>query len=249
MSSIVVPKNVTSIGGEAFSWTGLKNVVIENGVTELGYGVFSYSNSLSSLTLPSTLTKIGADVFEECGSLSSVTIPESVDDISQVAFRYSRLFSVTMEGKTKAEVLSSANYPWGLGVGCQVVCSDGTMVVGDETVITLSDGSQKRAFVGSTLVNGWENYFRVDRTQIKEVVIGHTVTKISSGAFTNFTSLKKLTVPSTVTSIEMYCFYNPSLDLVIMEGKTIQQVRSMSYYHWSYHAGGVIRCTDGDITL
>lgn len=63
MSSIVVPKNVTSIGYEAFSWTGLTNVVIENGVTELGNGVFSYSNSLSSIILPSTLTNIGGDVF------------------------------------------------------------------------------------------------------------------------------------------------------------------------------------------
>ena len=249
LSSIVVPKNVTSISGEAFSYTGLRDVVIENGVTELGYGVFSYSNSLSSIELPNTLQKIGADVFEECYGLSSVTIPESVDDISQVAFRYSRLSSVTMEGKTKDEVLLNTNYPWGLGVGCQVVCLDGTMVVGDETIITLSDGSKKRAFVGSTLVNGWENYFRVDRTQIKEVVVGHTVITISSGAFTNFTSLKKLTVPSTVTNIEIYSFYNPSLDLVIMEGKTIQQVKSMSYYHWSYHSGGVIHCTDGDITI
>lgn len=114
MSSIVVPKNVTSIGGEAFSWTGLKNVVIENGVTELGYGVFSYSNGLSSITLPSTLTKIGADVFEECGSLSSVTIPESVANISQVAFRYSRLTELTMDGRTKAEVRAMENFSWGL---------------------------------------------------------------------------------------------------------------------------------------
>ena len=48
LSSIVVPKNVTSISGEAFSYTGLKDAVIEDGVTELGYGVFSYCPSLSS---------------------------------------------------------------------------------------------------------------------------------------------------------------------------------------------------------
>lgn len=114
MSSIVVPKNVTSISGEAFSYTGLRDVVIENGVTELGYGVFAYSNSLSSLILPSTLTKIGADVFEECGSLHSVSIPKSVVDISQVAFRYSHLTELTMVGRTKAEVRAMENFSWGL---------------------------------------------------------------------------------------------------------------------------------------
>lgn len=127
--SIVVPKNVTSISGEAFSYAGLKEVVIENGVTELGYGVFSYCPSLSSLTLPSTLTKIGSDVFEECYALSSVAIPEGVDDISRVAFRYSRLSEITMEGRTKSETQAIGGYPWGLQNGCLIHCTDGDITV------------------------------------------------------------------------------------------------------------------------
>ena len=114
MSSIVVPKNVKSIMGEAFSYTGLTDVVIEDGLTELGYGVFAYSNSLSSIRLPNTLTNIGSDVFEECGSLASVAIPKSVVNISRVAFRYSRLTELTMVGRTKAETKAIDNYPWGL---------------------------------------------------------------------------------------------------------------------------------------
>lgn len=114
MTSIVVPRNVTRIMGEAFSYTGLREVVIEDGLTELGYGVFAYSNSLDSIRLPNTLTKIGADVFEECGSLHSVSIPKSVVNISQVAFRYSRLTELTMVGRTKAEVRAMENFSWGL---------------------------------------------------------------------------------------------------------------------------------------
>ena len=114
MTSIVVPKNVTRIMGEAFSYTGLTEVVIEDGLTELGYGVFAYSNSLASIRLPNTLTTISSDVFEECGSLHSVTIPKSVVNISQVAFRYSRLTELTMVGRTKAEVRAMENFSWGL---------------------------------------------------------------------------------------------------------------------------------------
>lgn len=108
----------------------MANVVIEDGVTELGYGVFSYSNSLSSVELPSTLKKIGADVFEECGSLSSISVPKSVDDISRAAFRYSRLSAVAMEGRTKAETKAIDNYPWGLANGSVIHCTDGDVVVG-----------------------------------------------------------------------------------------------------------------------
>ena len=114
MSSIVVPKNVNRIMGEAFTYTGLAEVVIEDGLTELGYGVFAYSNSLASIRLPNTLTNIGGDVFEECRSLASVSIPKSVVNISQVAFRYSRLTELTMVGRTKAEVKAMENYSWGL---------------------------------------------------------------------------------------------------------------------------------------
>lgn len=129
MSSIVVPKNVTSIGYEAFTYTGLTEVVIEDGLTELGYGVFAYSPSLSSIRLPNTLTTIGGDVFEECGSLHSVTIPKSVVNISQVAFRYSRLTELTMVGRTKEEVKAMENYSWGLQNGCVIHCTDGDITI------------------------------------------------------------------------------------------------------------------------
>lgn len=204
LSSIVVPKNVTSIGNEAFSWTGLTNVVIEDGVTELGYGAFAYSNSLSSITLPSTLTKIGADVFEECGALSSVAIPESVDDISQVAFRYSRLSDITMEGRTKSETKAMSNYHWGLQNGCVIHCTDGDIVVPSETVVQYVDGSESHLDIEGQLT------FRSipNRENMVAVDIGTEVTSIGNDAFDECHNLSSVTIPGSVKTIGSSAFFN-----------------------------------------
>jgi hypothetical protein len=178
LSSIVVPKNVTSVGGEAFSYTGLRNVVIENGVTELGYGAFAYSNGLSSVSLPSTLTKIGADVFEECGALKAVDIPASVVDISHVAFRYSRLSAVTMEGRTKAEAKAMPGYGWSLPLGCVIHCVDGDIAYGATTAVYQNGDVVDydiRGELGAASIP--------DREYILELDIGEAVTSVGDYAF------------------------------------------------------------------
>lgn len=222
LSSIVVPKNVTSISGEAFSYSGLTDAVIEDGVTELGYGVFSYCPSLSSVTLPNTLRKIGADVFEECYGLSSVTIPESVDDISQVAFRYSRLSAVTMEGRTKAEAKAVSGYPWGLGNGGVIHCSDGDVVVGDDTVVTYKDGSVQSLQLTGELVRfqipNWANAVSIE--------IGRGVTSIANNALFQGDNVETIVVPDSVTSIGENAFaYCPKLTSLTL-GQNVESLGS-----------------------
>lgn len=213
LSSIVVPKNVTSISGEAFSWTGLRDVVIENGVTELSYGVFSYSNSLSSITLPSTLQKIGSDVFEECGRLSSISLPKSVVDISKVAFRYSRLSAATMEGRTKAETKAIANYPWNLSNGSVIHCTDGDIVVGSETVVQYKSG-----LIRNLDIEGQLTYHSIPSViYAKDVAVGNAVTSIDEGAFERCHDLTDITIQGSVNSIGEAAF----LDCIVLSGLVI----------------------------
>ena len=87
--------------GSSRLWSAYKNVIkqviIDDGVTTIGYSAFYRCSSLTSVTIPISVTEIGVGAFSGCSSLTSVTIPNSVTEIGVGAFSYcSSLTSVTI---------------------------------------------------------------------------------------------------------------------------------------------------------
>ena len=76
--------------GSSRPWSAYKNVIkqviIDDGVTTIGYSAFSGCSSLTSVTIPISVTEIGVGAFSYCSSLTSVTIPSSVTTIWHSAF-------------------------------------------------------------------------------------------------------------------------------------------------------------------
>ena len=64
----------------------IKSVVIESGVTSIGYGAFEDSSRFTSVTIPSSVTSIGERAFEGCTSLTSATMQNGVTSIGDYAF-------------------------------------------------------------------------------------------------------------------------------------------------------------------
>ena len=61
-------------------------LVIPDGLTEVGDYVFSNGRYLTSVSLPSSVTRIGAEAFFRCTSLPSITLPASVTEVGNEAF-------------------------------------------------------------------------------------------------------------------------------------------------------------------
>ncbi|MDR1724210.1 MAG: leucine-rich repeat domain-containing protein [Tannerella sp.] len=99
----------------------IKAVVIEQGLTGIGYAQFNDCVNLTSVLIPNTVTKIGADAFKACEKLESISIPSSVKSIGEGAFYYfyDALQSVTVNW-TKKEDLPDMEYyegsSWRYGV-------------------------------------------------------------------------------------------------------------------------------------
>ena len=64
----------------------IKDIVIPNSVTSIGYCAFYNCSGLTSITIPNSVTSIGDGAFCECSGLTSVTIPNSVTSIRGYAF-------------------------------------------------------------------------------------------------------------------------------------------------------------------
>ena len=126
MKSIVIPSTVTKIGKYAFNnCTNLREVLLNDGLEEIGYAAFSGCKALQIITIPSSVTKIGSYAFQNChglrevvlnggvskideyafqncSSLESITIPSTVTEIGKCAFHNcSKLREVVLKGVTK----------------------------------------------------------------------------------------------------------------------------------------------------
>ncbi len=87
IKDLVIPNNVTTIGGGAFSeCSSLTSVTIPNSVTSIGSEAFYNCSSLTSVTIGNSVTSIGYEAFYGCTGLTSVTIPNSVTSIGRYAF-------------------------------------------------------------------------------------------------------------------------------------------------------------------
>ena len=87
IKTVVIEGGVTSIGYMAFYGCKLlTSVTIGNSVTSIGAFAFRGCTGLTSVTIPDSVTIIDGHAFYECTGLTSVTIPDSVTSIGGDAF-------------------------------------------------------------------------------------------------------------------------------------------------------------------
>ena len=87
VKDLIIPNSVTNIGYAAFHFcSSLTSITIPNSVTEIEYHAFTGCSGLTSLTLPNSVTSIGHQAFSLCSGLISIRIPNSVTSIGRGAF-------------------------------------------------------------------------------------------------------------------------------------------------------------------
>lgn len=78
--------NLKSMGREVFKESGIKHIVLPEGITELPWLAFSGCKKLTNIVLPTTLKAIGCSAFEGCSSLKKVVFPKKHIEIDKSAF-------------------------------------------------------------------------------------------------------------------------------------------------------------------
>ncbi len=65
---------------------GIRSIVVEEGIEEIGDDWFSYLNEVREVSLPSTLRRIGRSAFLGCERLAEVRLPEGVEELGESTF-------------------------------------------------------------------------------------------------------------------------------------------------------------------
>lgn len=204
-----VDENGNPIAVPAERWADLTEVVIEDGVTEIGKDVFQGCVGLTKVTIPDSVKKIGTWSFYMCKGLKNVDIPANME-IGDSSFRQSGLEQVTVSGG------SVGNYAFHrsedlkkITVNCETIgeeafsgCDSLTDITLGEEVKTLGDkafytcDALERVEIPSTVTDIGEKTF-YSCPALKEAIIRAGTVK--AGTFYNCRALTTLVISDNAT--------------------------------------------------
>ena len=175
IEKVIIEEGVTRIGWYAFGgFSSLESIVIPESVTSLGNLAFEGCSSLISINIPEGVTSIGGYAFSGCSSLTSIDIPEGVTRIGDYAF----------EGCSS---LISINIP------------EGVTSIGEYAFDRCSSLTSINIPEGVTSIDSYEFY---GCSSLESIDIPDSVTSIGEDAFYGCSSLESITISESVISIE-----------------------------------------------
>ena len=169
----------------------IKNIVVNEGVTNVGANALSYFPNLTSVSLSSTVTSLSRGALAGNTALTEITIPKNVSSVHEEAF-------FGCSGLTQFKV-DSANQSF------KVI--DGVLFSKDGTKLCLYpvNKSAESYTVPSGTKTIERSAFR-NNTHLKTLVISEGVEGIKYTAFAQASALTTVKFSSTVTIIDSFAF-------------------------------------------
>lgn len=212
LNDIILPDSVTSIGENAFQYTGLyyewfdgnEDVLyinnhlisvyqgtanecnIKSGTKTIADSAFFACGSLPGITIPDSVTSIGNRAFKDCNSLKSITIPKRVTTIGNCAF-------YTCYDLQSIEVDS----------GNPEYCSENGVLYNKEKTEIIRFPKEKTEVsfaIPKSVTKIADGAFEYCKN-LTNVTIPNDMTSIGNNAFESCSSLTNITIPKSVTSI------------------------------------------------
>lgn len=221
ITSVTVPNTVTTIGDRAFdSCTGMTSITLGSSLTTIGAYVFCDCTSLTSLTIPNSVTTIKGSTFLDCTALKSITIGTGVTSMGYRSFSTcTALTSVKWNAKNYPDCTYN-NTPLNAMSG-SVTLEFGSTVTRIPDYLCYGATGIKSVTIPKTVTevghhafDGCTNLAWVDITDLaawcKISFPGPTSNPLSvaGNLYLNGTKITALTVPSSITEIKDYAFYN-----------------------------------------
>lgn len=215
------------------------NVIIPDGVTNIGDNAFSNCKGITSITIPASITNIGKYAFYECKDLTNIAIPDSVTSIGESAFRSCRsLASVTIGNGVTSIGFAAFN-------GCtsltSIIIPNSVMQIGSYAFDSCN--SLTNVTIGNSVASiGNEAFYNcpiesatlpvsaissIDKSKLKTIVI--TNGEIPEKAFYECLSLTNVTICDDVTSIGKDAFSGCTGLASVIIGKGITDIGSNAF--------------------
>lgn len=224
-TSITIPNTVTEMGASIFeNCSNLQQVTLSSNLTFVDVCLFKNCISLSSVSLPSEITVLSDGMFLGCSSLSSVTLPEGLEEIGSHVFGgCTSLTDITIpedvselgigifSGCASLESVTLPEYityiPDGMFEGCTSLAEIGIPA----DVNTIGNSSFKNCIALTEIelpapsANTSASAHTADAAQVRKANTG--LTSLAESAFEGCTSLRRVSIPSSVNTVGAKAFY------------------------------------------
>lgn len=194
------------------------DVVIPDGVTEIGEKVFKENNTLKSVSFPESLQIIGIEAFANCSGLTAVTIPSGVKEIRFCAFDWCKNLKEVricdLEAWCKIAfggAYANCGNPLSAGASLYVDGKELKDLLVPEGVETIGNYAFYHCVSLESVTLPAEiteigEYSFFDCTNLTRVSLSPGVTSIGNGAFCGCKKLSELNIPVGVSSIGEVAF-------------------------------------------
>lgn len=199
-------------------WAALTEVVIEDGVTEIGNQTFQGCTGLTNVTIPDSVQKIGAWAFYLCGGLKNVDIPANVE-IGNSSFRQSGLEQVTVSGGSVGQYAFHRNVSLKkIDINCETIGDEAFSGCDYLTDITLGENVK-------TL--GDKAFYTCDA--LERVEIPSTVTDIGEKTFYSCPALKEAIIRAGTVKKDTLYNCQALTTLIISDNATLDASFTAGY--------------------
>lgn len=196
--TVEIPSTVTSLSASAFeNCSGLRSVVLHEGLKAIGMKAFAGCNSIWRLALPQSVSTIAESAFEGCSSLTRLALPPNIISIGARAFAGCGELVLVVRPDTPAAAYVSEQ-----GGRANVIHTDA-----DAFEYSSENGGTITKYIGM----GGD-------VVIPSEISGQPIANIGEFAFSRALDIHSLTVPGSIHTIGRYAFSEcGSLEQVIIE--------------------------------
>lgn len=206
LQSIVLPKGITTIGDDAFSYnTSLTSIKIPNTVTSIGKRAFQGCTNLTSIEIPDTVTYIGDYCFIGCNRLQKIKLSKKIQTINQRLLQgCSSLTEIEIPEGVKSigyAAFISCNKLTTITLPASLTSFNGTAIAGLSrlTEVKVADGNNSFKFENGILLSKDGKTMYMALLTLTEINVPNGVVSIVGDTLSG-SSATKIILPDTVSS-------------------------------------------------
>ena len=206
LQSIVLPKGITTIGDDAFSYnTSLTSIKIPNTVTSIGKRAFQGCANLTSIEIPDTVTYIGDYCFSGCNRLQKIKLSKKIQTINQRLLQgCSSLTEIEIPEGVKSigyAAFISCNKLTTITLPASLTSFNGTAIAGLSrlTEVKVADGNNSFKFENGILLSKDGKTMYMALLTLTEINVSNGVVSILGDSLIG-SNATKIILPDTVSS-------------------------------------------------